>query len=47
MDGEYDLFLDLFSFDFCKIVKAINLKRKVRGREDSNMNKMRAIEVKL
>ena len=29
-----DLFLELFSNDFVKITKSINLKRRVRGRDD-------------
>lgn len=29
-----DLFLKVFSNDFCKIIKTINFKRKVRGRDD-------------
>lgn len=36
---EHDMFLYLFAGDFCKIIKALNLKRKVRGKEDYYYNK--------
>ena len=47
MNQENDIFLEIFSSDFCKIVKSINLKRKVRGRDDINQAKMKALENKL
>jgi hypothetical protein len=34
------MFLELFANDFCKIIKAIDLKRKVRGKDDIYVNKL-------
>lgn len=42
--GEADLFLEVFSNDFVRITKNINLKRRVRGREDNDKNKLKMIE---
>ena len=44
---ELDIFLEIFANDFCKIVKNINMKRRVRGRDDIYANKMKSIEAKL
>lgn len=45
--SEVDLFLEIFSNDFCRIIKTIEMKRNVRGRGDENIMKIRAIEQKL
>lgn len=45
-DGS-DIFLELFSQDFCRITQAINTKRKLRGRDDMYQNKLKAIDLKV
>ena len=42
-DGS-DIFIELFTHDFCKITNAINNKRRIRGREDIYVNKLRALD---
>ena len=46
-NNESDMFLDIFSQDFIKITKLINLKRKIRGKDDLIKNKLQKIEVEM
>ena len=34
LNRDQDMFLELFSADFCKIIKQINFKRKIKGKDD-------------
>ncbi len=45
-DGS-DIFLELFTNDFCKITNTINLKRRMRGRDDMYVNKLRALDQRI
>jgi len=45
-DGS-DIFIELFTNDFCKITNAINQKRRMRGRDDMYVNKLRALDQRL
>lgn len=46
LDGS-DIFLEIFSQDFCRITQAINMKRRMRGRDDMYQNKLKAIDLKV